>query len=613
MKRLFRAIFVVVLIFLGTPTLLATLMYDGSGEDALPTHLYTEDADAEAMLLEELDGSFQDILDGEEGDFIFNLHEDVINTAIFQAIREHNPSYMPTSDCNDDACNYIDVEYQQFEDFQVALRAVGAWVDFEDGEVTFNTFLEVSGDDVGTYKTIIKVKFLVEEYTDKYVIDFDGVKIGNLPIPATFIASIMNEVVDPAEYSDEVPIGTLNSETLTYTLLKSDIINSIQPEEGATEETIQSVKLMQELVKIVFDNGLVNLDFNTDEFVFSARLSMFTTSDEVSAPEYLDELHYVLEDGTLGGFNPDALQVETYFETMFTEFVVNSAITGENFKITEDVLNKLVYASAEGFEELKGQQEYLDANGETKFLEYGVEGMWFEIEPDAIYANMLINIGGIQSLTQFKANVVQIDPKTISLEFTEVNIGKDALEVEGQFLLVDDVVVFNEALSSFINVDFATFTEDYKLVINADDLVALMETGNTTDGTIVIDQLFASDGALEIDIQPADTELSAALDAFRDEVVNVIESEEFITNIGTVLDSTDPEQAEVLDAVTSLQESLIADPENVDPAQIETLFNEIEDLDDATQTAFFETLMDSIDPTVFDNFTGLFEDEEATQ
>ena len=126
MKKLFLAILIPVLFVLGTPALLATIMYDGSGEDLMPTHLYTEDADAEAMLYEELTSSLDDVTNEVEEDFIFNLHEDIINTAIFQAIREENPDYMPTDDCATPEACYAVYEQVPIEDFDIMLRVVGA-------------------------------------------------------------------------------------------------------------------------------------------------------------------------------------------------------------------------------------------------------------------------------------------------------------------------------------------------------------------------------------------------------------------------------------------------------------------------------------------------------
>ena len=90
MKRLFTALFALVLLVLGTPALIATIMYDGSGDEQMPVHLYTEDADAQQMLMEELRTSFDELEAGDTQDFIFNLHEDIINTAIFELWNLHN-------------------------------------------------------------------------------------------------------------------------------------------------------------------------------------------------------------------------------------------------------------------------------------------------------------------------------------------------------------------------------------------------------------------------------------------------------------------------------------------------------------------------------------------
>ena len=132
MKKLFTAIIVLVLFVLGTPALLMTIMYDGSGEDLMPIHLYTEDADFEAMLMEELTNSLDDLTNEVEEDFVFNLHEDIINTAIYEQIIQENPDYMPTDDCATPEACYIVYEQIPIEEFDIMLRVVGAWVDFND-------------------------------------------------------------------------------------------------------------------------------------------------------------------------------------------------------------------------------------------------------------------------------------------------------------------------------------------------------------------------------------------------------------------------------------------------------------------------------------------------
>ena len=67
MKKLFLAFFIPVAVILGTPALIATLMYDGTGDEHLPVQPYTDDAeDAKTMIYTELDTSIQAAEDGAE-------------------------------------------------------------------------------------------------------------------------------------------------------------------------------------------------------------------------------------------------------------------------------------------------------------------------------------------------------------------------------------------------------------------------------------------------------------------------------------------------------------------------------------------------------------------
>lgn len=108
MIKLFKAIFIPILIVIGLPALLLAVMYDGSGEESMPIHLYTEDADAKGMVFTELSSAIDDFEAGVTENMVYELHQDIINTAIFDFLRgeEMNPDYMPTDDCDETSCKY---------------------------------------------------------------------------------------------------------------------------------------------------------------------------------------------------------------------------------------------------------------------------------------------------------------------------------------------------------------------------------------------------------------------------------------------------------------------------------------------------------------------------
>ncbi len=619
MKKLFMAIFIPVMVILGTPALIATIMYDGSGDANMPIHLYTEDADAEAMIYQELADSFDELDAGITEDMIYNLNEDIINVAIFQAFREQNPDYMPTEDCNTPEACYVVFQPIPVEGFDISLRVVGAWVNFEQDKFVLNLFLEVELQEGIVYKTVIQTHFKFTDLPGKYVLQFEKINIGNLPLPASMISSIMTAIDDNVDsfsfddFTSEVPIGELDITDFTYTLEKEDILAEIAATNDG-EEPDTGNKLVGEVLGIIFDQELVSFELKEAEFVLSARLSKFTTEDETDIPEYLYDLHYtsVVDDVTVvGEFNPDALDPESYLTDLFTEYVFNYALVNDGFRITEETFNKLIYAGASGFAETRTVKEYPVGDGETREIEIGLKAMWFEFEADKLYAKALIRVGNVNSVLRIRADVVtEASTDTdIVLEFTSIDFGYDADETLNDYLSISDLTVFEELLMGLDDVKFATFEQDevtgqVTMSISAAALTATMGEGSQ-DGTVVINSINLAEGAILLDIEPADTDLALVLQNFSTALNGVVESADLITDLEAVLDTTTagPEQ-DVFNAVQDLQDTLAAE-ETVTPEQVETLFDNFELMDPEAQEAFlttFEDLMNELYPGTFDDF-----------
>lgn len=611
MRKLFTALFGFVLLVLGTPALIATIMYDGSGDTHMPTHLYTEDASAQQMLMEELRDSFNELEDGVTEDMIYNLHEDIINVAIFEQIRKENPDYMPTDDCSTPEQCYVVAEQQEFEDFNIMLRVVGAWVEFEQDIFTLNVFLEVELEDGFTYKTVVTVEFKFTDLPGKYVLEFEEIRIGNLPVPASMISSIMNLVEENASDVDfdsmvqEMEVGELDINEFSYTLYKDEIVEMI----GEGEDSAQN-DLIKEVVSIIFDQELVTFELVQDEFIASARLSKFTSEDVTEIPAYLYDLHSVDPvTGEVGEFDPEAMNPEDYLVDLFTEYVFNYALVGGGFEITEETFNKLIYYGANGFTDARTVEELDLGDGEVEQVEVGLKAIWFEIEADAIYANALIRVASVDSMLQIRADKVEAASTDLELvfEFTEISFGKDAGETNSEYLEILDLQVFKNMFATLGDVEFGEFDADGSLHISAERLSALMQDGSE-EGTVNVTGISIIQDAIVLDIEPADANLAAALDDFSAAIEEVIESEQLITDLESVLDTTTegPEQ-EVFEAVQDLQETL-QNNETPEPEQVQELFDNFAEMDEETQTEFLETFEGLIDPTVFENFEDLFGD-----
>ena len=621
MKKLFMAILIPILVILGTPALVATLMYDGSGDEHMPVHLYTDEYDFQSMLFTELNNSIEDLENGTTEDLEFNLHADIINRMIYETIVEQNEFYAPGEDCSTDEECYVFAQPVEAEGYEFSFRVVGMWVSFYGGETasdlgrfTFNIFLEVDLNGGMQYKTVIEIHFLFEDDVDYYYLEFDKVQMGRLPVPKSFFSSVIGMVesqggVDLEEQLAEMPIGSLDLDNLSYTIEKDDILSAM--EEGEDGESNSGAMLMQQLLSIVFDNQLVNFDLEDDEFVLTAGVSKFRTDAGADVPDYLNDLH----DPVTGEFDPLLFNAEEHIQTMFTEFLFNNALIGGGFEIDEETFNKLIYSGSEGFSDTRQTVEIEISDTETKNVEIGLQAIWFEFEEDGIYAKALFSIADIDSMLILRADETSTSDEELVFEFVEITAGRDEGENPGDFLEIEDMAAFQAVFAELGDVEFGTFNEDGDLIISAAQLSTLMQDGSA-EGAVEVTAIDLVEGAIVLTVEPADPAFQAALDAFQDAMETTLGNPQLLTDLGAVLDPSNTDEAEVFDALTDLQNTLNDPLDEVSGEQIEELFNSLEDLDSETQQEVLETIIDLIDPSTIENFEdiyGSFGNDEPTE
>lgn len=619
MKSLLLSIFVPIFVVLGTPSLIAAIMYDGSGDDQMPTYLYVEDADAKAMLYKELNDSIADVESNTTPDMVFNLHQDIINTAIFQAIRnpDINPNYMPTDDCNDDSCNYIFAEPIPIEGADINLRIVGAWVDFEEGQLITNIFLEIQLNDGFTYKTNFQTYFNVTDLPDKYLIEFDKIKLGNLPIPEALISTITNAIdkqideIDLESQTSNLPIGDFDPENLSYSVMKEEILDQFSNTDETTNESTNS--LVREVLSIIFENQLIKFTLVENEFVLNTAVSMFRSEDVTDIPSYLYDLHFKEEvngETVIGDYNPDAFDATTYLTNKFSEYVFNNALVGEDFVIAEKTFNKLIYSAAEGFSKTRGSQTIPNELGEEEIIEFGLRAIWFELAPGEIYANALFNIGGIDSLLEIKAEEISTSDQELIFEFTEITFGKDEGESDGiDYLSILDLDAFKQVFAGLGDVQFGEFDSTGQLIISAERLTTLMQSGSQ-EGAITVTAISLVDNGIMLEITPTDPAKALALAEYGEELNSVFTSPELLVSLETVLDTTTPgPEQDVYNSVVIVQNLLSDGDSGTNPSaeQIIDMFNYFESLDSATQEEFLLTFEGLIDPVILAQFKAEYE------
>jgi hypothetical protein len=615
MTKLFLAIFIPILFILGTPVLIGAIMYDGSGDQDMPTYLYTEDADAEKMLYKELSDSISDVESELTTDMVFNLHQDIINTAIFElfSAEDVNPNYMPGEDCDSDECNFVFSEVQQVEGFDIGLRIVGAWVDFQDDKFIANLFLEINFDNGFAYKTIIEVHFSFRDLPDKYELEFEKIQIGSLPIPKALISSVLDLVdkqidqVDIQEQADDMPIGDLDISSMSYTLMKDDILAELQSSQEGGDET--GGVLAQEVLSIIFDNELIKFSFEEEEFLLTAAISKFK-SEESDIPSYLYDLHdrVIIDDvEVIGDYNPLLFDMESYLIDKFTEYVFNYALAPDSdFTINERTFNKIIYSTTDGFSDTRTTYEYVNDLGEIEIIDIGLKAIWFELAPDEIYINALFRIAGIDSLLQIVASEVPTSSTAeLAFEFTEISFGKDEGEFEPEYLGITELEVFTDLFESMDSIPFGTFA-DGVLTLSASSLTDLMQDGST-EGAIIVNEISLVQDGIVLDIEPS--MYTDLLDAFTTGLNEVLEDPALLTGLEDALDTeTDGPEQDVYNGVVALQTELLDEGEvdiELVTGLVTDMFENFEDMDPESQTAFLEAFEDLIGDAFGDIYSSL--------
>jgi len=630
MKKLFMVIFIPVLIILGTPALVATLMYDGTGLEQLPVHLYTDEYDALEMVYEELDSSITAVEDETTDDLVFNLSQDVINRAIYEAILEENSEYAPGTDCVTDEQCYIFSEPVEVEGYDISFRLSGAWVSFYEGasatapgRFVLNVMAEININDSMSYQTVLEVHMLFDDDPDYYYLAFDKIQMGKLPLPKSIFTTILGIAENQAdldiqsEVDTSVPMGEFDLDTLSYTIQKDDILTEIAASNEGNDDA--GFLLMQELLSIIFDNQLIKFDLLDTEFVLTAGVSQFRSEDITEIPAYLYDLHdqeVVGGETIIGEYNAELFDPEAYLTDVFTNYIFNSSLLGGGFEIEEEIFNKLIYSGASGFADTRAVQEIQISATETKEIELGLKAIWFEFEAEDIYAHALFRIAGIDSLLVIRAEEVSEESNVTELkfEFVEITFGKDADESSSDYLEILDLSVFKQVFADLGDVEFGEFNADGDLIISTEKLSALMQDGSTD--AVEVTAISLQQNAIVLDVEASNEVMQEALEAFQTALQDVIEGEELLTDLDVVLDFVEGDgstEEAVYNSVEDLQDTL-SDPEaEVTPEQVEGLMENFEDLDEETQLEFLETIGSLIDPTVYGDFGDIFGNFDQTE
>lgn len=595
-KKLFLFVFSLIVLGILSPVILLGLIYQGDLQSALPTSAYEAGLTPAQTLSDDIDATLNQLSTSEE-DIQFTLSEKTLNSLIFATLTQGealNPTYAPSTDCETDACQYLITEEITPDIFA---RLKGIWVELDDDQVTVFVGVSVEWQERFTYGTILSLRFDLTDEVDEYQLRIDQIRLGRLPITSRFLGRILtwieNAMGQPVlEVENTLPVGTLNLENFSYTILKSEIVTLLKD-----NEELENAALAAQLLEIVFEKEIITFKIEEKAFNFKFRSSLFFSDEDTTLPPSVAALYET----------SSPLNLESYLQERFEEFILTQALLGEtSLRFNERVFNTIIASGLNGEEGLPNfSYEYQDKAGNPEVIEMKVEGVWVNLSTDAFKIQALFNLASIPSLMEFVLTAVPSnDSFEIVYEIESLSIGKSLSNPNKEDVTIDDFSALIPFLKSFIENEFIQFNDQDQLVIGGASLETYINTFLQGSG-IELSGIRVQDEAMVLDLQ-LDPALQTLFDNYANAINEVLTNEDFTNALNSALDPTNNEDAqEVISQLNTLTDKLNND-EPITEDDVSSFIAAFDELSSDDQAAFFTTIQGFIDPSLIEEFENSF-------
>lgn len=595
-KKLFLLIFMLIVLVILSPVILLGLMYQGDLESALPISAYEVGLTPAQTLSDDIDATLDQLSTPEE-DIKFTLSEETLNSLIFASLTQVeglNPAYAPSTDCETDACQYLITEEITTETFG---RLKGIWVELEDDQITISLGASLEWQERITYGTILSLTFDVTDEVDQYQLRIDSIRLGRLPITSRFLGRVLSWIENATgqpvlEVENNLPVGTLDVESFSYTLLKSEIVTLVEE-----NEELENRALAAQLLEIVFEKEIITFKIEEDAFNFNFRSSLFLSDEDTSMPPAVASLYEAS--------NP--IDLDSYLQGRFEEFILTQALLGEtSFRLNERVFNTIIASGLNGEQGLPDfSYEYQDKDGNPEVIEMKVEGVWVNLSTEEFTIQALFNLASKPSLMEVVLMAVPSDnPFEIIYEIETLSIGKSLSNPSKEDVTIDDFSALIPFLKSFIENEFIEFNESNQLVIGGASLETYINTFLQGSG-IQLSGIRVQDEAMVLDLQ-LDPALQTLFDNYANAINDALTNEGFTEALNSALDAANNEEAEaVINQLTTITDKLSND-EPVSEEDVSAFIDAFDELSTDDQAAFFSAIQGFIDPSLIEEFENSF-------
>lgn len=534
-KFLFK-VFVLPILILAA--LVGTFLFFLYKNVSIPTNDFagTQTVDFTSMVTERVDIFLAD--NSNEASVDFNFTQQQANQLILEQLRTQNPSYQDAN-APDDQKNYV--LKQDYFGYQ------GSWVRLKNGSIEIESGAHVF---VGgfTFKTALLLTFELEANTDEVVLRLTKLNIGKIPL--AWASSVANWGLGLAgidiEQQLEDQLGGFATFDLSKRELKLDVDALV---EDQFSDNPQQAALIGTLLHFIESNELLNIGFGNQ--TFGANLNLGKSRDN-TVPFVLDEA--------------DKIEDEAHFQA-----ILAAKTSGMIFSVL-DTNSEYAYIDLDVFT-LNRMFEYLlrDAqvgNGVLQEVELFDEYTLSAFVPfvTVVGNNFYINI----PLSIIKNSDSALAYHTIiKLHANPVMEGSD-LRLELEHLSMGEVTLEGEHIGSILGLLGETdFVQDGALVIKDFDQ-------QMTQAGLQIRSVEAGVFGLRLFVELND---SLPFSQIADAIQNALSD---------IADNPDYPQ-ELNDAINNLLDALADDDADTNAA-VEALLEEMQNLDDDTQTELFANL-----------------------
>lgn len=597
MKKLFGFLFLILFLVLLSPVILLGLMYQGDIDSPLPLASYQRDVSPTQMISQQLDQAFSQ-LESPNQDLGFTLSEEMLNTLIYAVLTQEeglNSQYQPGSDCETDACQYLITE--NLTD-NLTSRLKGLWVELDDDTISIFASAAVTWQDNFSYQTILSLVFNITDEEDAYQLAVDRVRLGRLPVTSRFLSRILGWVENLSgqpviEAEGDLPIGSLDLDTFSITLPKSEIISTIED-----DESLENGDLLAALLEIFFENQLLTFQLTNQGLNFSVRTSLLLSDEATVMPPRIEDLYQTQVD----------LDLEDYLKGRFEEYLLTQALLGDTtFRLSQRAFNTIIAAGLSGEEGLPDfSWEYENSEGIEDQIPFRMNGAWVTLREADFVIHALFDMASYPSLIEFTlAAIPSDDPFILLYEMRSLTMGRSPSNPNQPFLLVDDFEALIPLIRDWVETDFIRFNERHQLEVGGQNLEGYLNQFLEESG-ITISELSVMDGALILELG-LDPELETIFSNYAGAINDVLTNQDFLDALNTSLDPANNKEAEdVINQINNITQKL-NDNQPLSEDDVNALTDEFDDLTTEEQTAFFNAMQTFIDPQLVEEFEEAFQ------